>query len=164
MIRRALHFQERLTGEPLLATIKRYLVFVFGGGIGWLIIIGMQAMFLVRLGEVPSYWIGLLFADIFTFVYHQFITFKIKSDWKRRFVKFSVIVVLISIANGTLFSLAANAFDLTYFDIAFPSWLSLGFFGGGLVIPGRILVSFVITVILSIINFAINRIFIFRHH
>ncbi len=162
MIRRALHFQERLTGEPLLATIRRYLIFVFGGGLGWLIIIGMQALFLARLGEILSYWVGLIFADIFTFVYHRFITFKIKSDWKARFVKFSAIVIVISVANGALFSLAAKNFDLTYFDAVIPM---LGLFGGGSsVIPGRILVSFVITLILSIINFAINRIVIFRHH
>lgn len=164
MIRRALHLQQRLTGEPLFATIRRYLIFVFGGGIGWSIIIGMQALFIAKLGEIFSYWIGLLFADIFTFVYHRFITFKIKSDWKIRFVKFSVIVVAISIANGAIFSFAAKTFDLTHFDVAIPSALLLGFFGSGLIVPGRILVSFVITLVLSVINFAINRIFIFRQH
>ncbi len=164
MISRALHFQERLTGESLFATIRRYLVFVFGGGIGWLIIIGMQALFLARWGEIFSYWVGLIFADIFTFVYHRLITFKIKSDWKMRFVKFSAIVIVISVANGALFSFSAKNFDLTYFDMAVPSGLLLGLFGGNLIIPGRILVSFVITLILSIINFGINRIFIFRHH
>ncbi len=162
MIKRALAFQHSLTGEPLIATIRRYFIFVFGGGIGWLIIIGMQALFIARWGEILSYWVGLIFADIFTFVYHRFITFKIKSDWKIRFVKFSAIVIVISVANGALFSVAAKNFDLANFDLAIPL---LGLFGSaGFAIPGRILVSFVITLILSIMNFAINRIFIFRHH
>ncbi len=150
MIRQALDLQHRLTGESLFATIKRYLVFVFGGGIGWLIIVGMQALFIARWGEILSYWVGLLFADVFTFVYHRCITFKIKSDWKVRFVKFSVIVVLISVVNGALFSMASKYLDLASFDVAF--------------VPGRVIASFLITLVLSIINFAINRIFIFRHH
>ncbi len=145
MIGRALHFQERLTGEPLFATIRRYFIFVFGGFIGWLIIIGLHAFFRDNFGWQPvfSYAAGLFFADTFTFVYHRFITFKIKSNWKARFVQFSVVVVLVSVANWALFVLARQVLDLPFPDF---------------------LVSFVITTFLSIVNFGVNRIVVFRHH
>ncbi len=145
MIRRALHFQERLTGEPLLATIRRYITFVVGGFTGWLIIIGLHTLLHNSFGWKPvfSYAAGILFADIFTFIYHIFITFKIKSNWKERFIKFSVVVVLVSVANWALFVLGRQVFDLPLPDF---------------------LMSFAITTFLSVVNFGINRIFIFRHH
>ncbi|MAG15623.1 hypothetical protein CMO88_01025 [Candidatus Woesearchaeota archaeon] len=158
MIKQALAHQERLTGDPLMATIKRYFIFITGGFVGWLIIIGMQAVFLASLGEIFSYWVGLLFADIFTFVYHRLITFKIKSNWKIRFVKFVIIVTAITLANGAFFSLTAASFDLAKLN------LSIIFLEQTLMIPGRIIASFFITFVLSVINFGINRIFIFRHH
>ncbi len=145
MIKRALRLQQRITGEPLLATIRRYLVFVVGGFTGWLIIIGLHAFFRDNFGwgTVFSYGAGLLFADIFTFVYHRFITFQIKSNWKVRFMQFSFVVVLISIANWVLFVIGREVLNLPVPDFA---------------------MSFVITTFLSVINFGVNRILIFRHH
>lgn len=145
MIGRVLHFQERLTGEPLLATIKRYLTFVVGGFTGWLIIIGLHTFLRDDFGLRPvfSYAAGLLFADIFTFVYHRFITFKIKSKWKVRFIQFSVVVVLVSVANWALFVFGREVLNLPVPDF---------------------IMSFVITLFLSVVNFGVNRILIFRHH
>lgn len=145
MIRRALHLQQRLTGESLFATIRRYIIFVFGGGIGWLILIGAHTFFRDNFGFQPvvSYAIGILFAIAFTFVYHIFITFKMKTRLKERFIQFSIVVVVISIANWVLFALGREVMDLQIPDF---------------------IMSFVITVFLSVVNFAINRIFIFRHH
>lgn len=145
MIKRALHFQERLTGEPLLATIKRYFIFVIGGGIGFLILYGFHKFFRDSFGMNPivSYAIGMVFAIMFTFVYHRLITFKVKTRTQERFINFSIAVVLIAVTNWGLFAIGRQVLNLPVSDF---------------------IMSFIITLVLSVVNFAINRIFIFRHH
>ena len=145
MIKKALSYQERLTGDSLFITVKRYSIFVFGGFTGWLALISIHTFFRDAYGFNPllSYAIGMIFADLFTFVYHRLVTFKVKTDWKRRFVQFTIIIVILSATNWTLFSIARGIFDLPFPDIV---------------------ISFVITAVLSIINFVINRLFIFKQH
>ena len=145
MINRALNFQERLTGEPILATIKRYLVFIFGGGIGFLILYGFHKFFRDSFGMNPlvSYAIGMVFAIIFTFIYHRMITFKMKTKAHERFIRFSLVVIVIAVSNWGLFAIGRQVMNLPVADFV---------------------MSFIITLLLSVINFTINRIVIFRHH
>ena len=145
MIKRALAFQERITGDSLSKTIKRYIIFVTGGLIGWLLVIGphlyLRANF--DISSVFSYAVGIIIADIFTFIYHRLITFKITTEWRRRFTQFSILIVSVGIANWALFTISRSVLDLPFPDV---------------------IISFVITGVLSIVNFLINRLFIFRHH
>ncbi len=145
MIRRALDLQHRLTGEPLFETIKRYLIFVVGGFTGWLILIGFHTLFRNVFGTNPvvSYAIGITFATFFTFFYHRFITFKINTRMKTRFIQFSVVVLFISFSNWGMFAIGRQVLNLQIADF---------------------IMSFLITLVLSVINFAINRVVVFRHH
>jgi putative flippase GtrA len=145
MIKKVLAYQERITGDSLSKTLKRYLIFVTGGLIGWFLVIGPHLYLHNKFGINPvfSYAVGILIADIFTFIYHRLITFKITTEWRKRFTQFSVLIVFVGIANWALFTLSRSVLDLPFPDV---------------------LISFVITGILSVINFIINRLFIFRHH
>ena len=118
----------------------RYFTFVFGGLIGWLILVGTE-QFLLKAGiwRGIGYALGIGLAIMFTFFYHRYITFGLKSEAKERFVKFAPLQVIISVVNWILFVAATEYFHLP--DV--PS-------------------SFVITFFLSLVNFAANRIFIFR--
>ena len=145
MIRRALRLQQRLTGDSFFVTVKRYFIFISGGFVGWSILIGMHTFFRNTYGMNPvfSYAIGIGFADVFTFVYHRFVTFKIKTQWQTRFIKFTILALVLSFANWALFALGRGVLNLQVPDIA---------------------MSFVITSFISVLNFGINRIVVFRHH
>jgi len=144
MIGKVLQHQERLTGDSLLAMVKRYFIFIAGGFVGWLVLIGLHTYFKNTYGINPmlSYGIGIIIADIFTFIYHRAVTFKIKTNWQMRFVQFTIVTLLLSFLNWSLFSLGRVVLDLPVPD------------------P---LMSFVITGFISVVNFSINRIIIFRH-
>jgi putative flippase GtrA len=144
MIKRALAFQQQLTGESLFYTARRYFIFIAGGAVGWLIVIGLHTLFRDSYNVLPifSYAIGLFFADLFTFVYHHFVTFRgTEGRWHRRFLQFSLLVVAISIANWFFFFIARGILDLPLPDV---------------------IISFVITGFLSAVNFLVNRMLIFR--
>ena len=144
MIDRALRFQHRVTGESFFATMRRYFIFLIGGGTGWLILIGIHT-YLLGKGFHPaiSYGAGDIFAVIFTFIYHIFVTFKIKTDLQSRFVKFAVLTTALAITNWGLFVIGRTVFDLPVADV---------------------IMSFFITGVLSVVNFLINRAIIFRNH
>lgn len=144
MIKKALQYQQNLTGDSFIGTIKRYVIFVIGGFAGWLLLIGVHSFLggAYNLNPLLSYAVGVVFADIFTFIYHRLVTFRIKTNWRLRFAKFSVMVVLISIVNWGLFSIGRVVLDLPMPDFV---------------------MSFVITTFLSVLNFGINRVLIFRH-
>ena len=145
MIGRILHFQRRLTGYSFSEALRRYFIFVSGGFVGWLVIIALHEYLQSRYGTNPvlSYGIGIMAADVFVFAYHRLITFKIRTAWKIRLVKFTSLLLVISFVNWALFSIARSTLNLPLPD------------------P---LLSFLITGILSVANFMISRIMIFRHH
>lgn len=143
MIRKVLDFQRRLTGEGLFATGRRYATFLIGGTTGWLILIGLHTFFKGFYGFNPlvSYAAGLVFADVFTFVFHKIVTFRIHTNWKRRFLQFSALVIAVSVANWGLFYVGRQVLDLPVRDFV---------------------MSFFITGFLSVVNFSVNRVLIFR--
>ena len=68
--------------------IKQYIRFIFGGGIGLLINIGITAFFteIFGLWHMYAYTVGLSINVIFNFFYHRNITFKIYDRVKNRFL------------------------------------------------------------------------------
>ena len=138
-------FFARFLPEPLKKpyfVAARYFTFVLGGFIGWLILIVIEQV-LLRTGAWRGigYALGIVFAIIFTFFYHRYVTFGVKSEWKQRFIKFAPIQIIISAANWVLF-IAATEY-LHFPDVA---------------------ASFIITFFLSLVNFAISRLFVFQRH
>lgn len=136
-------FFERFVPSPLKRLYRlafRYSVFVFGGLIGWIILIGSE-QFLLQFGvwRGLGYGAGITLAILFTFFYHRYITFSLKSEWKERLVKFVPIQLVIAATNWLLFITGTEY-------MRFPD------------VPA----SFVITFFLSLVNFSANKLFIFR--
>lgn len=141
-------FFERFVPSPLRRVYHigfRYSVFVFGGLIGWLILVASDQL-LLRFGAWRgfSYATGLALAILFTFSYHRYITFAMKSEVGERFLKFAPLQVVIAAANWVLFLVTKGYLKIP--DVSSAS----------------VVASFVITFVLSLVNFAANKIFIFR--
>jgi putative flippase GtrA len=119
----------------------KYGVFVSGGLVGWLILIGSEQILLAQ-----GFWngigfaVGLAFGIVFTFIYHQYVTFDIHTNLAKRFIRFIPIQLVIAAANWVLSVIATNVMH-------FPD------------VPA----SFVITFVLSIFNFIFTKLLVFRH-
>lgn len=152
MVLKILGSLESFFGRFVPASLKRvyflgfrYSVFVFGGLLGWLILVASD-QFLLRFGfwRGFSYATGLVLAILFTFTYHRYITFAMKSEIGERFLKFAPLQVVIAAANWALFLATKGYLEIP--DVSSAS----------------VVTSFVITFVLSLVNFAANRLFIFR--
>ena len=136
-------FFARLVPGPLKRYYRlgfRYGIFVFGGLVGWLaVIITEQLLLKVGVWRGIGYALGIVLAIIFTFTYHRYVTFGLKTESKERFIKFAPLQVTLSAANWMLF-IAATEY------LGFPD------------VPA----SFAITFVLSLANFAGNKLFIFH--
>lgn len=123
----------------------RYATFIAGGLIGWIILISSDQL-LLRLGVWggASYAAGLALAILFTFTYHRYITFDLRTELHERFIKFAPLQVSIAAANWVLFQGIKWHFGIP--DISSAS----------------VVISFVITFVLSLVNFGANRLFIFH--
>ena len=141
MIRRALYYQRQITGESFLTTTRRYFTFLVPGFLSWLFLIATHTILNEYYAAAVSYGIGILITLIFAFVFHSLVTFNVKSNWKSRFIKFTGLVALVSAANWALFVMGREILNLPVPDFV---------------------MSFFITGFLSVINFLLNRIFIFR--
>ena len=141
-IRRALHYQEQITGEPLFKTTKRFFVFLMPGLASWIILIMIHQLLKEIYAPQVSYGIGIAMVFVFAFAFHRLVTFKIRSKWKTRFVKFACLILILSAVNWFLFLIGRSVYNLNIPDAA---------------------LSFLITGFLSVINFLINRTFIFSH-
>ena len=133
-------------------TFLRYFVFVFGGGIGYIILISTTYLFTTyfALWRIYSYALGLALAMAFTFIYHRQITFNNKTLWKKRFAKFAITVTCLELANLSFFYFLTEVLPQRYaaaniFSVYYP------------------VTSLFITILLSVINFTANRIWVFRN-
>ena len=126
--------------------VKRYIIFIFGGFLGWLILISVT-VFIVNIFQTRpyvGYSLGLTGAIIFAFSYHRYITFKQKTNWQPRFMKFAPLEISLSGLNWLFFYLVTEFLGI----------------GSGI---GYITASFFITWFISIINFSLNRFWVFKH-
>lgn len=135
-------FFARFVPAPLKSVYSlgfRYSVFVFGGLIGYVIYYGAQeSLYLLGVPRAIDLAIGLTLAVLFTFTYHRYVTFGQKEGWKEKFMKFAPIQVVIAAVNGVLSFIAIE-------QMHFPSLQA----------------TFIITFVLSLANFAANKLFIF---
>ena len=121
--------------------IKIYFQFVFGGGIGLLINIGITSFLTERFGlwYMYAYIVGLSINIIFNFIYHRNITFKIYDRAKRRFVHFIIFTFFITCINWLFVYIATTIYSFYY-----------------------ITSIIIITLIISVINYLTNALLIFR--
>ncbi len=138
-------FFEKLVPSPLKKLYHvafRYSVFVFGGMVGWIILIGSEQLLLgLGIWRGAGYAVGLVLAIIFTFMYHRYVTFGVKSDLKERFLRFVPVQVVLAAANWLLFLAATEYLKVPVSDVV---------------------ASFIITFILSLVNFASNKLLVFH--
>jgi putative flippase GtrA len=137
-------FFSRFVPEPLKKyyfALFKYAVFVTGGFIGWAILIVIEQILVARgFWNGIGFGAGIFLAIIFTFIYHQYVTFDIKTNWAQRFIKFIPIQLVVAAANWVLSVIATNLMHFP--DVA---------------------ASFVITFVISIFNFIFTRLLVFKH-
>lgn len=130
----------KIAGYENVDLLMKYFIFIFGGLIGWLMLVGSEQVLLhFGVWRGIGYGVGLVLAILFTFAYHKHVTFSMTSKARERFAKFAPLQVFIAAANWLLFVAATGFFH--FHDVA---------------------ASFVITFFLSLVNFAANRLLIFR--
>lgn len=125
----------------MIQQTKKFIIFSIGGGLGALInwTITVILTELVGLWYMASYSIGLTINLIFNFLYQRHITFKVKDKVKRRFTLFTIISL------STIFLNMFLVYTLTEY---------LGLF---------YLISIIfVTIIIAIINFILNKEFVFK--
>ena len=148
-----------LFGRMMQNTFLRYFVFAFGGGMSYVLLLTVTYLLtsLAAISDIVSYWIGLACAVIFAFIYHRFITFNAMTRWQQRFAKFFALEIVIAIANGVLVYLLTKKMIIQFLapidQIHFISAkVSLYF----------LIITFCVTLLLSVINFTMNRFWVFR--
>ena len=134
------------TDHRLIALGRKYVVFIFGGGIGTVLAIVVTFLLTEYMDfwQLPlwywySYAAGITAATLFAFVYHRHVTFNKKSKWKSRFARFSVFVIFLALANWLLVRFVTERFGIHY-----------------------VIAIFLVTFALSVVNYFVNRIWIFR--
>lgn len=169
---RTLSRQQR---DAMILHAVKYFTFVLGGFLGWLIII-LVHLFLSRVIGLDihlfgvdvqlSYAIGILVAILLVFLYHRLLTFKMKTRWKRRLSYFLVTESTIAVLNWFFFVVSVLLFGSIVPDFSFSFAFAANqseFFASRFVLSSDVQISFWVTALLSIPNFLINRLFIFRH-
>lgn len=120
-----------------LREFKKYLIFIFGGGMSMLLNLGITYAFTdyVGLWHMYSYTIALFCELIFLFVYHTYITFRTRGN----FIKFALVILLVSALN----------------------WLGVYF--TSIILKIHYLISIIlVALIISVLNYTINRLFVFK--
>lgn len=135
----------RVAGAERAALATKFLIFVTGGGLGWLLNIAVTVLLsrLFGVWHMLAYAIGLVFNISFNFSFHKYVTFGVRTELRHSAI-FAVITLLIVAANWLL----------VYFftEILFRDQPVLVFAA----------VSLVVTLFLSVVNFAANKLFVFR--
>jgi putative flippase GtrA len=121
--------------------IKKYFIFIIGGGIGTLLYL-LVVHFLVEtegLWYLWAYIVGSAVTITFNFLYHHKITFKVRKKSRGRFVKFASSSVVIGFVTIGLVYVLTDKLGVMY------------------MLSGVVAVG-----IMSLINFLVNRFWIFQ--
>ena len=127
-----------------------YFVFLLGGGarLIFIMLISFVLIDLLNFSYTISYATALLMAANFTFFYNRHITFNRLPKWKSRFLKSSLVVVLIGSANWALVYIITEAIASHFGTEALPAYYW----------P----IIIIVTLILSVMNFIFNRNWVFK--
>lgn len=130
-----------VVGKEKAAVFAKYLVFVLGGAVGLAINLGATYIFHSVLGmwQMLAYAIGLSLNILFNFIYHRWITFNVKTHTERRLAMFTAVTLAVVAANWLLVYLFAEVMGYNIY-----------------------VTSVVVVVALSVINFIVNRIVVFK--
>ena len=131
--------------------MRKYLTFVAGGGIGF----GLAVIITTVLTEIFNLWYALSYAlglgvgTTFKFVYHRTITFNKPSEWKNRFIKFIMLVTALNVVNWLLVYAGTETLA--------------GIFQEEVKAIYYLTTIFLVSGLLSIVNFGFNKHWVFRN-
>lgn len=121
--------------------LKQYIIFIIGGAIG--LLISMIVTYILteffNIFYMLSYAVSMIFTFFIMFMYHSYITFKGFKYNHKRFIKFVVISIILVFANWGLVYIVTELFKIHY-----------------------LISIFLVTLFLSIINYTLNKLFIFN--
>lgn len=122
--------------------VKRYIIFIIGGGIGALINLAITYIMTEFFGlwYVFGYVLGGAANIVFNFIYHRRITFSVMDKAQSRFLKFIAVNIIIGIGSVGFIYLLTERLKLWY------------------IMSGIIAIT-----CMSMINFLINKLWVFRY-
>jgi len=130
----------------VIEDIKKYFIFVIGGGLGLAIILLLTFILteFFHIQHMISYSISLVPAILFVFIYHSLITFKGNKRNHKTLIKFVIIFGIMTFLNWILIYLFTEKY-------IFSSWRYY-----------YMVIIFLATCIVSILNFLSNKIWVFK--
>lgn len=122
--------------------VKRYIIFIIGGGIGALINLAMTYVMTEFFGlwYILGFILGSAANIAFNFAYHRRITFSVKDRMQSRFLKFIAVNILIGIGSVGFIYMLTEGLKLWY-----------------------MLSAIIAITCISMINFLINKFWVFRY-
>ena len=134
--------------------VKKYFVFITGGGIGalvnWLISFMLTSLFGIY--YLVSYLIAQFFNIIVNFTWHRYITFCVKSSSREQFFKFILLSSATALLSlGLVFIIKEFVMDSIYEVVVWGFKLNY--------LTAIVLVTFMV----SIINYVVSKIWIFKN-
>lgn len=121
--------------------VKKYAIFIFGGGLGALLNLSVTYLLVEFLGMwyIFAYCIGGALSIIFNFTFQRIVTFKIMDDMMKRLGRFIMVSIAISLCMLMSVYILTDILKIWY------------------ILSGIISIAF-----LSIINFSLNMLWIFE--
>jgi len=129
--------------------MKRYLIFIFGGGLGLVLTLLITTVLteILSMWYALSYAIGLAIGTSFKFMFHRRITFGNLSQWRTRFRRYVTVIISLNGLNWLLVfagtEILANIFQEEVKAIYYTSTIIF------------------VTAFMSIANFLINKKWVF---
>ena len=129
--------------------MRRYIVFVFGGGLGLVLALLITTVLTEMLGVwyALSYGIGLALGTSFKFAFHRAMTFGNKTKWKKRFARYVAVIVAMNVVNWLLVFAGSEAAAFVFQEEVKAVYYT-----------STILV---VTASLSVVNYFLNRKLVF---
>jgi putative flippase GtrA len=133
----------KIIGQKYAELLMKLLVFTSGGGLGLIIKLSVTYMLASGFGlwQMLAYSLGLVLNIIFNFLFHRHITFGETTDWKRRLALFTVVTLIVVALDWALVYAFAENLGFNIYVVAVP-----------------------VTIMLSIANFVLNKLFVFQEN
>lgn len=126
--------------------ITKYFIFLIGGGLGLLVnlVITFFLTEFLHLWHMVSYIFGLAANIVVNFVYHKYITFKVKDKMQKRILKFIVVYFLVVIVSWALVYLFTEIIVFSSFKYYY------------------LIIIVLVTLVVSIVNYLLNKLWVFN--
>jgi putative flippase GtrA len=137
----------------LISRFQSYFIFIIGGGIGALVnwLISFLLTSIIGIHYVISYSIAQTANIAVNFLWHRFITFRVKDKSTARFIRFFIMSIITALISIVLVYLTKE-FVLDYF-------YTIILYGKDLNYLAAIII---ITFVISVMNYLISKLWVFK--